>query len=256
MKELSHSNYGERAQIYGTARKGFPKLVFDYLLQRATSGKRALDVGCGTGIASRQMFDRGFQVTATDIDERLINQARRDSLSYQINYFAEPARKQHFERQSFDVVTAFSAMHWMSDDATMAEIKRLLVSHGLLFVVNKYDTRLKSMVTKALKPFMRDAEDYVDEKSDYDPVALLKNHAFHHIEDYEAPVVEEYSLPRALMFVQSMSIWSLIAAEMRNEALDACRVALLANMEGDHLARPLTIRVVSGYNATMRSEIS
>jgi len=67
-----------------------------------------LDVGCGTGIITRQLAVRRASLTGTDIDSRMLEQAKQH-LGKQIDYLVAPTEKLPLPDTSFDAVTAFSA---------------------------------------------------------------------------------------------------------------------------------------------------
>jgi len=51
--------FDQEAECYDRCRPTYPAAVIDELLGREPAGLDVLDVGCGTGIASRQMAERG-----------------------------------------------------------------------------------------------------------------------------------------------------------------------------------------------------
>lgn len=86
MKPGFYGPFGGNAVEYAAARLPFPDCVFQYLTELAGKQKKTLDLGCGTGIASRQLADHGFSVYACDIDPRMIKQAKADSVGYPVAY--------------------------------------------------------------------------------------------------------------------------------------------------------------------------
>lgn len=56
---------------------GYRKLLNDvYGIVRAEGGKRILDVGFGTGILTRKLYEDGYEVTGIDLSERLVDAAK------------------------------------------------------------------------------------------------------------------------------------------------------------------------------------
>lgn len=114
MKRLNHvneyqNNFGKLSDKYVAARKGYPEKLFQYLLINATGGSKTLDVGCGTGIASRQLKSHGFDVIGVDKDQVMIGVAKiSDS---KIPYVVASADNLPFASDSFDFVTTFTALH-------------------------------------------------------------------------------------------------------------------------------------------------
>ncbi len=102
------TNFGAVAEIYDQVRSQYSQQLIDYVAPFCQG--KVLDVGCGTGIATRQLAEKTINVVGCDGDERMITVAR----SYQqppIDYFVAPAENLPFQEQEFDVVTAFTAFH-------------------------------------------------------------------------------------------------------------------------------------------------
>lgn len=53
----------------------------DAFLKRLPEGGTVLDVGCGSGVKSKYMLERGFRVVGIDISDALLAIARRESPS-------------------------------------------------------------------------------------------------------------------------------------------------------------------------------
>jgi len=244
MEKDGYGSFGANASKYGAARQAFPEEIFKHLKEWAGSRTTVLDMGCGTGIPSRQLADYGFIVTGSDIDERMIEQAKIDSRNYGITYVTSPSDKLPFKNESFDIITAFSAFHWFCDDQSLAEIQRVLSDEGLFFIVNKNETGdMKEIIKNTLKPFL-DSELPKDVKKDYDPVMILRNHGLNNVQEYNVSVVEEYSIDDAVLYAQSMSIWNLVRKEC-GKALGALKNTFRAHSQNGIVLRPLEVRAVS-----------
>ena len=62
---------------YDRARPGYPPGVFDEL--EPLEGRRVLDAGAGTGIATRALAARGAEVVALDVGVQLLTRTRLHS---------------------------------------------------------------------------------------------------------------------------------------------------------------------------------
>ena len=78
-REFVHENLGEKFQEslseYDTQRR-VETLIDGFLKDEDLRGKQVLDVGCGLGFFSRQLVQRGAEVTACDLGENLVNRTR------------------------------------------------------------------------------------------------------------------------------------------------------------------------------------
>src|SRR4051794_5837957 len=73
--------FSATAAIYGQYRPSYPAELFDWL-ERVTGivpPARIADVGCGTGIATRQLAARGYDVVGVDPNEDMLARARAES---------------------------------------------------------------------------------------------------------------------------------------------------------------------------------
>lgn len=99
------------------------------------AGTRALDVGCGSGEFLAYAEGLGAVTSGADPAAGMVEIARRtapDADVRQADFDSLP-----WPDRSFDVVTAFNALHFTDDEpAAVRSATRLLVPGGLLAVVN------------------------------------------------------------------------------------------------------------------------
>lgn len=113
-------------------------LRLDYIDKHAPlSGKTVLDVGCGGGILSESMCQRGAQVTGIDLSEAALSVARLHLLeSGQTVTYEAVAAEELADRQpgSFDIVTCLEMLEHVPDPAsTVAACAKLVKPGGKLF---------------------------------------------------------------------------------------------------------------------------
>lgn len=101
-----------------------------------TSGQRALDVGCGTGVAARALAARvgaSGKVSGLDVNEGMLAVARR--MAPNVDWRQGAAENLPFEDSSFDaVVSQFALMFFEDKPTALAEMMRVLVPGGRMVV--------------------------------------------------------------------------------------------------------------------------
>jgi SAM-dependent methyltransferase len=89
-------------------------------------GERILDVGCGDGVLTKKIAERGAQVTGIDNSLEMISAARAKG----VDALAVDSADMHFDA-GFDAAFSNAALHWMLDkEAVAAGIFRALKAGG------------------------------------------------------------------------------------------------------------------------------
>jgi len=86
---------------------------------------RVLDYGCGEGLWSFYMAERGAEVTAIDISEVAVEQAKK-----RLTFLAMDAEHTDFEDDSFDLVCGTAILHHLDLNKCFAELARVLRPSG------------------------------------------------------------------------------------------------------------------------------
>lgn len=154
-------------------------------------GERVLDLGCGSGWATRLLArlvgdgPEGFgQVVGLDVSDEMIRQARAASKDFDnILYVVGSAQQIPWEENFFDKVLSVESFYYYADqDRALAELFRVMAPHGRLFIlINLYKDNVYSLqwVDKLKVPVQ------VRSKAEY--VELLQKHAFENVEARQIP---------------------------------------------------------------------
>lgn len=126
---LIAESFGIDAEGYDRARPGYP----DALVARIVAGSPGpdvLDVGCGTGIAARQVQAAGCTVLGIEPDARMAEFARARGLPVEVATFEawDP------DDRSFDTVIAAQSWHWVDPVTGAAKAARVLRPGGRLAI--------------------------------------------------------------------------------------------------------------------------
>ncbi|XXX76560.1 methyltransferase domain-containing protein [Sorangium sp. So ce134] len=94
-------------------------------------GRRALEVGCGTGHWLKLLHEHGFEVTGLDASPGMLEQARARLPSATLVHGS--AERLPFADASFDCVLCINALHHFGEPrGFMAEANRVLAAGGML----------------------------------------------------------------------------------------------------------------------------
>lgn len=123
--------FDEQAEVYDRFRPTHPDAVIDELLGPVPAGLDVLDVGCGTGIASRQMAQRGAKVLGVELGPRMAEIARGHGVEVEIAAF----EGWDAAGRTFDRVTSAQAWHWLDLPVATAKAASVLRPGGRLCLI-------------------------------------------------------------------------------------------------------------------------
>jgi SAM-dependent methyltransferase len=122
--------FGSVAAAYERFRLGYPDELVDRVVEYAGRPLRtALEVGAGTGKATRVFAGRGIAVTATEPDQEMLTELRRqvpDSVVTIRGGFEELPLT-----ATYDLVFAAASFHWTEPEGRWARVAALLDTGGV-----------------------------------------------------------------------------------------------------------------------------
>lgn len=140
------------------------KSVMNELAEKG-HGRRALDIGTGTGQFAFYLAEQGFKVTGVDLSEKMIAWAREKACrsSLEIDFMTGDAEHLFFEDNTFDVVVSRNLLWTLPDpDRAIREWHRVLKPNGRIIVSDGFwqnDTwkRLSLLFVKAFRGLFNEA---------------------------------------------------------------------------------------------------
>lgn len=114
--------FNDSAELYDAVRPGYPNELFEdlELLTGLKRGSRVLEIGCGTGQATKCFAERGYRVVCVDPGGALVDVARRKLAGRPVE-FVESRFEDWPTAGRFDVVASGTAWHWV--DPTVSYLK-------------------------------------------------------------------------------------------------------------------------------------
>ena len=122
------------ADLYARCRPSYAPAALDAALEGLAPPVRVVDVGCGTGIASRLLAERGARVVALDPSHDMLAQARAAGVPEggAIEYRLGTAEATGLPDASRDVAVCAQAFHWFDAPRALKELHRVLLRGGRL----------------------------------------------------------------------------------------------------------------------------
>ncbi len=132
-REEGRRLFGADPAGYDAARPGHPDRVYDVLVERcgAEPGVRVLEIGPGTGQATRRLLGLGAQVTAVEPNRALADYLIA-ALGAAVTVRNETLEESDLPTQAFDLATASSSFHWIEEDAGLMKIYAALRPGGFV----------------------------------------------------------------------------------------------------------------------------
>lgn len=128
-------DWGRTSKDYGNYRDIYPDSFYKNLLTLGigNKGQKILDLGTGTGVLPRGLYQYGAKFIGTDISSGQIEMAKvisRD-MGMDIEYHTRPAEATQMPSEYFDVITACQCFLYFDKGLVFPEIKRMLKKGGI-----------------------------------------------------------------------------------------------------------------------------
>ncbi|MDD6038997.1 MAG: class I SAM-dependent methyltransferase [bacterium] len=132
-------DWGKTSEDYAKYRDIYPEEFYRYILDLGVckDGQKVLDIGTGTGVLPRNMYQYGAKWTGTDIEENQIEQAKKlaERSGMDIELFTCKAEDIDFPEKTFDVITACQCIWYLDHKITAPKFARVLKDGGKFLIL-------------------------------------------------------------------------------------------------------------------------
>lgn len=132
-------DWGRTSADYARYRDIYPEEFYQRILDLGlcTKGQKVLDIGTGTGVLPRNLYQYGAEFTGIDITENQIIQAAAlaEKFGMQIDFQCVSAEKSDFPNGTFDVVTACQCFTYFNHEELAPLLHRILKDDGKFAVL-------------------------------------------------------------------------------------------------------------------------
>ena len=243
-------SFGSVASAYEQFRPGYPDAVVDEVLAYGRQVRTALEIGAGTGKATRVFAGHGIAVTATDPDPAMLRELRQHVpatvATVQATFEELPLTP------VYDLVFAAASLHWTRPDDRWSRVAGMLRPGGSFASfggqVHLADPEVERAVRAARSPFLADDDvaspdgTPADSPMQWPGTELIRSDRF---TDVRQSVIARRTTTSAREYVGHLSTVSAyltlpepVRADVLDRILDVLpeRVALVADLTL-HLAR-------------------
>jgi SAM-dependent methyltransferase len=220
--------FGSVAESYERHRPGYPSEVVDIVLRYARrSVYTALEVGAGTGKATRLFASRGIEVTALEPDPAMVQVLSRATHGLPVQTVVSTFEAFHADSR-FDMVYAAAAWHWTNRVTRWAKAVELLVPGGVLVLFGR-PAELKDPDLFAAVEGIEKRVLPADDSVDLHPWSIEEMSAadgFADVERRELPSVTTTTAEDFVRRLATVSRYLRLSPQQRIEALRKVRAVL------------------------------
>lgn len=245
--ERNSGHFGKLAKNYKEMRPGYPNQVIRDIYTQIKNFKPAiLDLGCGTGISTRQLAKRNVSIIGCDVDSEMIKNAKTDNQK-NIKYVKGNAEKLPFPCGCFDGVTMFTSFHWFTNKKALSQIRRVLKPNGIIFIVQpRYKSPLRrdlrQIINKALKLGIKPR--YSTKKFS----KVLSENKFRIIKTKVYKTINKYTLNQFIKLMQSISTWAYVPVSQQKNILGLLKIHYGKMLKNNKIYDPVEVQLICAKN--------
>lgn len=244
--------FGSVAEAYERFRRGYPDEVVERTLAYASRPiESAVEVGAGTGKATRAFAGRGVAVTATEPDPGMYAMLRQRASGLDVSPVLSTF-EDFVSSARFDLLYAAAAWHWTDPAVRWQRSARLLEASGTVAFFGSpmklADSEVRGVVEEARSPIL--PEDEVrppgrkpdDGEMRWPGTELSESNLFTDVEQHVLPREVVVPAERYVGYLSTVSAYIQLTPDDRHEVLRRIRDVLPAEVRLDvsvtpHLAR-------------------
>jgi len=131
--------FDEIALLYNAVRPRYPGELFSTLIDitHIDEDSTLLEIGAGTGQATKPLAQKGFQITAVELGSSLAEVAKSELKDYtKVQVVNTSFEEADFLPETFDLIYAATSFHWIDPAIKYTKTHRLLRDKGYLAIIH------------------------------------------------------------------------------------------------------------------------
>ncbi|MCX5819993.1 MAG: class I SAM-dependent methyltransferase [Deltaproteobacteria bacterium] len=189
---------------------------------------RVLEIGCGTGLFTKELARTDNTIAAIDISDSLIMKARERISSANVSFVVGNAYKTEFQPGTFDFIVGSSSLHHLDVDLALKEFYRILKGGGRIMFTEPNMLNPQVALIKNIPFLKRRAGDSLNETAfvRWQIAKKLHSHSFVDISvkpfDFMHPQLPASFLDMAVRVTTILEKMSLVS-EIAGSLIIQCR---------------------------------
>ncbi|MBP3254990.1 MAG: class I SAM-dependent methyltransferase [Clostridia bacterium] len=158
--------FDSKSDFYNKYRPCYAKEVIDYIISSMdVKNEKIVDIACGTGIFTKQLYDRKCNVIGIEPNKEMYEKACKNLEG--IKVLNTTAEETTLESESVDIITVAQALHWFNLDEFIKEARRILKTGGRVAVIYNSIDDSKEIIREYKDIYIRNCKDYNNHNRNY-----------------------------------------------------------------------------------------
>jgi len=131
--------FNDVVSLYDETRPHYPEKLFNELIKvvHLSDDAKLLEIGPGTGQATKPMAELGFPITAVEFGKDLAEAAKENLKEYpNVKIIHGAFEEANLPKGAFDLVYSATAFHWLEPEIKFTKTHNLLKPKGYLAIIH------------------------------------------------------------------------------------------------------------------------
>lgn len=219
--ESLRTKFEEVAEKYEEYRFSYPDELFEDIIKFGQTGKKALEIGIGTGKATPKFLQNGYEIVAIEPVMNMLDISKRKFIGKRIEFVNNTF--ENFESTNeYDLIYAASSFHWINGCDRLGKIFSLLKTGGVFArfkTINIIDLEKNINNEILIKAYQNYLPDYLptDKHKKHMTSDEYKQAGFWDFKRKEYYVDHEFSVDRYIKLINTYTEYLVLDEGLRKQ---------------------------------------